>query len=82
MPSPTTNSVNRHRSALGLEQLGDGLLAVFGLDKHLTEQRHFIEELLHRAFGDLFDHRFRLAGFAGFLDGNPAFALDQIGGNT
>ena len=54
----------------------DGLLAVFGLDEHLAEQRHFLEEFLHRAFGDLVQHRLWLAALARLLDRDAALCLD------
>ena len=52
------------------------LLAIFSLDEHLTQQCHFLEEFLHRTIGDLVQHRFRLAGFAGFFNRYTAFRLD------
>src|SRR5574343_197358 len=70
------------RGALFLQQLFDSLLAISSLDEYLTQQSNFLQVFLNSAFGNLFQHGFRLAGFTGLFDGNTTFGFQQLSGNT
>ncbi len=48
-------------------------------DESLRQKGDFLEELAHAAVDHLFDDGFRLAGFAGLLDEDVAFALGDGG---
>ena len=66
--------------SLALEQSANGHRVI--LDERLVDQRDFLEELLHGAFGDAGQQSLGLAGFLGLLEGDAALGLDQSGINA
>ena len=48
----------------------------------MRQQRDFLEELLHRTFGNLLEHRFRLIVGACLFNGDTTFGIEQFRGNT